>query len=315
MPKLRVSKDIELAYDSFGDGEPLFLIMGLGAQRVFWEDRFCETLAARGFRVIRFDNRDVGESTRLTNLPAPNTNKMLVKRLLGRKIEPPPYSLDDMADDTFGLMDALGIDSAHVVGLSLGGMIAQCMALRRPARVRSLAIVMSGPGEVWAALPKFAALRALISRPANDTREVVVEHFVHSLQVIGFAPHHTPSTRIRELATLAYERGMTGRGYQRQLGAILASPARTRRLRDLRVPTLVVHGARDPLIPPLSGRLAAAQIPGARLSLIEGLGHDLGPTAWEYAINAIVENAHRRLPVKPKRLGILRALVHKPVHI
>ena len=315
MPKLRVNEDIELAYDSFGDGEPLFLIMGLGAQRVFWEDTFCEKLAARGFRVIRFDNRDVGESTRLNHLPAPNTNKMLLLRLLGRKVEPPPYLLDDMADDTFGLMDALGIDSAHVVGLSLGGMIAQCMALRRPARVRSLAIVMSGPGQVWAALPKFAALRALLDRPSDDTRETVVEHFVHSLEVIGFGPHRTPSSRIRELATMAYERGMTGRGYARQLGAILGSPSRTRRLRDLRVPTLVVHGARDPLIPPLSGRLAAAQIPGARLALIEGLGHDLGPSAWDFTIDAIADNARRRLPKKVKRLGMLRAMTQRVVHL
>ncbi|MET0342976.1 MAG: alpha/beta fold hydrolase [Polyangiales bacterium] len=312
-----MNKDIEIGYDSFGDerGEPLFLIMGLGAQRVFWEDAFCEKLAERGLRVIRFDNRDVGESTRLTQAHTPNTNKMLVRRLLGRSVEVPPYSLDDMAEDTFGLMDALDIDSAHVVGLSLGGMIAQCMALRKPARVRSLAIVMSGPGEVWAALPKVAALRALLTRPSDDTRETVVEHFVNSLRVIGFAPHQTPEDRIRELASIAYDRGMTGRGFQRQLGAILASPPRTRRLRDLRVPTLIVHGARDPLIPPISGRLAAAQIPGAKLAIIEGLGHDLGPSAWSYAIDAIVDNARRKLPRRPRRLGLVRAFTQKVVHV
>lgn len=314
MEKMRVSADIELAYDSFGDGEPLLLIMGLGAQMVFWEDDFCRTLAARGYRVIRFDNRDVGGSTRLEHLGTPNINRALLNRVLRRKVDA-PYSLDDMADDVFGLMDGLGIASAHVVGLSLGGMIAQCMALRRPERVRSLAIMMSGPGEVWASVPSFDALRALLTRPAGDTQEIVVEHFVESIRMIGFSPHRTPAERIREIATVAYERGMTGRGFSRQFAAIMSAPPRSRRLRRLRVPTVVIHGARDPLIPPISGRLAASQIPGARLLVIEGLGHDLGPSAWPYVLDALVENARRRLPSRPKRLGLLRALRQPAVHL
>jgi len=235
--------------------------------------------------------------------------------LLGRKVEA-PYTLDDMADDTFGLMDVLGIERAHVVGLSLGGMIAQCMALRNPARVRSLGIMMSGPGEVWAALPTLTALRTLLTRPTTTDREVVVGHFVNALKVLGVnGPHATPEQRLRELAELSYERGMTGRGFARQFAAIMAAPPRTRRLRNLRVPTVVVHGAADPLIPPLSGRLAASQIPGAKLVLIEGLGHDLGPSAWPFAIDAITDNARRRMPLRPKPLGYLRAFTQRAIHI
>jgi pimeloyl-ACP methyl ester carboxylesterase len=155
MPKVRVAAGIELAYESFGEGEPLLLIMGIGAQMVLWDESFCRLLAQRGFRVIRFDNRDVGESTRLDALGTPDIRRLLLRRLGGLKVRA-PYGLDDMADDTVGLLDALGLERAHVVGMSLGGMIAQCTALRHAARVRSLAILMSGPGELWASLPTFA---------------------------------------------------------------------------------------------------------------------------------------------------------------
>jgi pimeloyl-ACP methyl ester carboxylesterase len=314
MPKVRVNQDVELAYESFGEGEPLLLIMGIGAQMVIWEDDFCRALAARGFRVIRFDNRDVGESTRLDELRAPNIQKSLQNRVLGRKVES-PYTLDDMATDTFGLMDALGIESAHVCGLSLGGMIAQCMALARPSRVRSLAIIMSGPGELWAAIPTLSGLRALVMRPTDMSREGLIEHFVRSLSALGRSPHRTPSTRLRHLATVSFDRGMSGRGFARQFSAIMAAPPRTRLLRQLRLPTLVLHGAEDPLIPPIAGRLMASQIPDARLVVIQGLGHDLGPSLWKYTIAAIEENARRKLAPGARRLGVLRAFTQKAVHL
>jgi pimeloyl-ACP methyl ester carboxylesterase len=314
MPKVRVNEDVELAYESFGEGEPLLLIMGIGAQMVIWEDDFCRDLAARGFRVIRFDNRDVGESTRLDKLRAPDIQKALRNRVLGRKVDA-PYTLDDMASDTFGLMDALGIESAHVCGLSLGGMIAQCMALARPSRVRSLAIMMSGPGELWAAVPTLSGLRALVMRPTDNSREGLIEHFVRSWSALGAHPHRTPNSRLRELAAVSFDRGMSGRGFARQFGAIMAAPPRTRLLRQLRVPTVIIHGAKDPLIPPVAGRLMASQIPGARLSVIEGLGHDLGPSAWKYAIAAVEENARRKLSPNPRRLGVLRAFTQKAVHV
>jgi pimeloyl-ACP methyl ester carboxylesterase len=314
MPKVRVNEDVELAYESFGEGEPLLLIMGIGAQMVIWEDDFCRALAGRGFRVIRFDNRDVGESTRLDQLRAPDIQKALRNRVLGRKVET-PYTLEDMAADTFGLMDALGIESAHLCGLSLGGMIAQCMALDRPSRVRSLAIMMSAPGELWAAVPTLTGLRALVKRPTETSRAGLIEHFVRSWRALGANPHRTSEARLRELAAVSFDRGMSGRGFARQFGAIMAAPPRTRLLRKLRVPTVIVHGAQDPLIPPIAGRLMASQIPGARLVVIEGLGHDLGPSAWKYAIAAVEENARRKLAAGARRLGVLRAFTQKAVHV
>lgn len=314
MPKVRVSQDVELFYESFGEGEPLLLIMGIGAQMVIWEDEFCRSLAARGFRVIRFDNRDVGLSTRLDSRRPPNMQHVLRDRLLGRPITT-AYTLDDMANDTFGLMDALGIESAHVVGLSLGGMIAQCMALARPERVRSLGILMSAPGEFWAAIPRWSAFKTMINRPKDLSREGMITHFVKSWTVLGATPHRTPTARLRELAAISFDRGISGRGFARQFGAIMAAPPRTRRLRELRVPTLVIHGAADPLIPNLAGRIIAAQIPGARLSIVEGLGHDLGPSAWKFTIDALERNAQRRLGGYERPLGLVRALTMRPVHV
>lgn len=314
MPKVRVNEDVELAYESFGEGEPLLLIMGIGAQMVIWEDDFCRALASNGFRVIRFDNRDVGESTRMDKLRAPNMQKALRNRVLGRPVQA-PYTLDDMAGDTFGLMDVLGIESAHVVGLSLGGMIAQCMALARPDRVKSLGIIMSGPGELWAAVPTLAGLRALTLRPTDTSPEGLVEHFVKSWQALGAGPHRTSESRLRELGKLSFERGMSGRGFARQFGAIMAAPPRTRRLRKLRVPTVVVHGARDPLIPPIAGRLLAAHIPGARLLVIEGMGHDLGSSVWTHVVEALTTNARRRLSGSERPLGLLRAFTQRAIHV
>lgn len=306
MPKVRVSPTVELAYDTFGDGEPLLLIMGIGAQMVLWDEEFCQALAKRGFRVVRFDNRDVGESTRLDTLGTPDLGRELLRRFTGRKVRA-PYTLDDMAEDTLGLMDALGFERAHVVGMSLGGMIAQCLALRHPERVRSLGIMMSGPGELWASMPTFGALRALTSRPPRE-REGAIEHFLKTFSVLGVGSHATPRERMRKLATLQFDRGMSPRGFARQFAAILAAPPRTRALSKLAVPTVVIHGANDPLIPPLAGRVTAAAIPGARLAVIEGLAHDLGPSAWEYAIDALVENSRRRVPPQAAPLGLLRAL-------
>ncbi len=239
--------------------------------------------------------------------------RQLLRRALGRPVEA-PYTLDDMADDTVGLLDALGLERAHVVGMSLGGMVAQCVALRYPERVRSLAIMMSGPGEFWLSMPSFGALRALMARPPRN-REHAIEHFLALVRVIGASPHRSEEERLRELAALQFDRGLSPRGFARQFAAILAAPARTRALRELRVPTVVIHGANDPLIPPLAGRLTAAPIPGARLAVIEGLGHDLGPTAWTFAIDALVENAHRQVRPDAKPLGLLRALTQRAIQI
>jgi pimeloyl-ACP methyl ester carboxylesterase len=189
------------------------------------------------------------------------------------------------------------------------------MALGRPDRVRSLAIFMSGPGELWAALPTFSGLRALMTRPTDLSRNGLIEHFVRSWGALGAHPHRTSQARLRELAAVSFDRGMSGRGFARQFGAIMAAPPRMRLLRKLRVPTVIVHGAQDPLIPPLAGRLMASQIPGARLVVIEGLGHDLGPSAWKYAIAALEENAHRKVGAGAQRLGLRAALTQRAVHV
>jgi len=302
---------IELHYESFGAGEPLLLIVGIGAQMIQWDDDFCLALAAQGFRVIRFDNRDVGESQILHHLGIPNFRRMVARRALGLQATP-PYTLDDMADDTAGLLDALGIDRAHIVGMSLGGMIGQCVALRHPARVASLCLLMSTPGELWACLPAPRMLRALGVR-ATAGEAGAVQYQLDMFRLISSAPHHTPEARLRQIATLHYRRGLQPDGFARQLAAVLGSPGRLRKLRGVRAPTLVIHGARDPVIPPLAGRLIAGRIPGARLAVIRDMGHDLGPSLWPHVIDAILDNTRRTLPNDAKPMGLLRALCQSPI--
>jgi pimeloyl-ACP methyl ester carboxylesterase len=312
MPKARAN-GIELHYESFGEGEPLLLIMGIGAQMILWDEEFCRTLAARGFRVIRFDNRDVGESEALDRLGTPDLREVLLRRSLGLAVRA-PYTLDDMADDTAGLMDALGIRAAHLVGMSLGGMIAQCLALRHPQRVQSLGLLMTSPGNVLTGLPTLAALRALVTG-AGRGEEGAIRYQLELFRVIGASPHRTPEARLRELATLHYSRGVRPRGFARQFAAIVGSPPRLHKLHQVRAPTHVFHGAEDPLIPALAGRLIAARIPGALLSVIAGMGHDMGPTSWPYMVSALEKNARRTLPDDARPMGFARALLRRPIEI
>ena len=214
MPKARAN-GIELHYESFGDGEPLILIMGIGAQMIQWDEDFCRLLAGRGFRVIRFDNRDVGESQILNQLGTPDPRLVLLRGSLGLPVHP-PYTLDDMADDTAGLLDALQIRAAHVVGMSLGGMIAQCLALRHPARVQSLGILMSAPGDVLASLPALGALRALTAGGTGNGEQGAIQYQLQLFRVISADPHRTPEARLREIAALHYRRGAHPRGFARQ---------------------------------------------------------------------------------------------------
>lgn len=312
MPKARAN-GIELHYESFGDGEPMLLIMGIGAQMIQWEDDFCRVLAARGFRVIRFDNRDVGESEILNRLGTPDLRTVLLRRALGRPVRP-PYTLDDMADDTAGLMDALGIPAAHVVGMSLGGMVAQCLALRHPERVQSLGLLMTAPGNLLAGLPTLGALRAL-TRSGGRGEEGAIRYQLQLFGAIGVSPHRTPEARLREIAALHYRRGAHPRGFARQFAAVVGSPPRLRKLHHVRAPTHVLHGAEDPLIPALAGRLIAARIPGALLSVIANMGHDMGPSSWPYVVDALAANARRTLPDDARPMGFARALAKRPVSI
>lgn len=301
MQKARVN-GIELAYETFGEGEPLILIMGIGLQMVMWDEQFCRDLAARGFKVIRFDNRDVGQSTKLDHLGYQKPTDVLLQRLLGKPVRP-EYTLEDMARDTVGLIEHLGYSSAHVVGLSLGGMVAQCLALDHPEKVRSLTLIMTNPGEIWSNIPKPRAVAALLHKPGR-TREEALELAAASFKAIGGSMHNTPREDVMRLTNLQIDRGINPRGFARQFAAVMAAPGRLRRLRKLRIPTLVVHGSEDPLIPPMAGRLLAAAIPGAKLALIRGMGHDMGPSVWKYVIQLIAENRDRDV----RQQGLVPAL-------
>jgi pimeloyl-ACP methyl ester carboxylesterase len=282
------SNGIEIVYETIGDPSdpPLLLVMGLGMQLIHWDRDLCELLAGRGFRVIRFDNRDAGRSTQI-DAPVPN----VMRAMAGLKIDA-PYLLDDMADDAFGLLDHLGIEAAHVVGASMGGMIAQSMALRRPERVLSLTSIMSTTGERRAGRPKLRVWGALVRRAPSD-KEAYVEYFMRLFRLIGSKGFPSDEERMREVAAATYERGDRPAGTARQLAAIMASGDRTERLRGLRMPVTVFHGRKDPLVPFRGGRATADAIPGARLIAIPGMGHDLPREVWPRLVDAIAETAAR----------------------
>jgi pimeloyl-ACP methyl ester carboxylesterase len=262
---------LELCYQEMGepDGEPLLLVMGLATQMIGWDEGFCSLLAERGFRVVRFDNRDIGRSTKLNGAGAPS----MLDTIGGRRASA-AYLLRDMAADGFGLMDHLGWDSAHVAGASMGGMIAQTMAIERPERVRSLVSIMSTTGARWAGLPTMKTFGILFSKRPAD-REAFVERGVNTFRLIGSPGYRFDEEHVREIAGRAFDRGQSASGVARQMHAITASGDRTKRLEGLDLPATVIHGNRDPLVRPSGGRATAAAIPGARLKIVDGMGHDL----------------------------------------
>jgi len=268
---------IDLAYETFGRVEdpPLVLVMGLGVQMLGWDQRFCEGLADRGHHVIRFDNRDVGHSTHLHGAPRPN----VLASYFGDHSSA-SYTLDDMADDTAGLIVALGLDSAHLVGVSLGGMIAQMVAVRHPERVRSLASVMSTTGAMDVGQPNDAA-RAVLLMPPGAGREATIERAVAVSQVTRSPGFAFDEDALRLRARQSWDRDHDPLGAGRQLVAILASGDRTAALEGVAAPTVVVHGRSDPLIASSGGEATAKAIPGAELDLIDGMGHDLPMGVWE----------------------------------
>jgi pimeloyl-ACP methyl ester carboxylesterase len=277
---------IELEYDTFGDraDPPLLLIMGLGAQLVTWRDEFCAMLAAAGFYVIRYDNRDSGLSTWMDEAGPPD----LVSAFAG---EPrPAYHLDDMADDAVGLLDALGIDRAHIVGASMGGYIAQLVAVNRPERTLSLTSIMSGPSNLEAVPPTPEALAVLLAGPPATRDERIAQEMSARRVLLGSADPFD-ETYERGRAEGHIDRAYNPSGTGRQFIAILAAPPRLERLAKLRVPTLVIHGVDDGLIPIDNGRLVAAAVPGARLMEIQGMGHDLPARVWPQFVDAMVELA------------------------
>jgi len=280
---------ITVEYDAIGDpnAEPVLLVMGLGAQLIAWPDGFCDALAERGFHVIRFDNRDVGLSSKIEDGPRPD-----VMAAMTGDHSSASYTLSDMAADAVGLLDALGINAAHVVGVSMGGMIAQTIAIEHPSRVRSLCSIMSTTGDPAAGAPSSEAMTVLL-RPPATTRDEAVANSVEASRVIGSTAFEVPEELLRARAAATYDRCFYPIGIARQLVAIQASGDRTEALRVVDVATVVVHGTVDPLVPPAGGELTAKAIPGAELVMIEGMGHDLPEGAWPAVIEAIATNAAR----------------------
>jgi pimeloyl-ACP methyl ester carboxylesterase len=281
--------DVELCYEPFGDPErpTVLLVMGLGTQMIAWHADFCNQLADRGFHVIRYDNRDVGRSTHLTDRPAPKPREIMTRR-----IRRPAYLLDDMADDGVGLLQELGIESAHIVGASMGGMIAQTIAAQHPDRALSLVSIMSSTGSRWSGQPAPRILPVLFQKPAAS-KEDYQERIVRVFKLVGSPGFPRDDEELREIAGVSWDRGMDPAGFSRQLGAIIASGHRAADLKRIRVPTLVIHGKSDRLVRPSGGRATARAIPSAKLDLIDGMGHDLPRDVWPRILDGIEETAAR----------------------
>jgi pimeloyl-ACP methyl ester carboxylesterase len=265
---------IDLAYETFGDAaDPtILLVMGLGTQMVAWPDELCQTLADAGHHVVRYDNRDIGLSTHLDHLPVPSLPEMLLRRNV-------PYRIDDLAADGLALVTELGIERFHLVGASMGGFIAQTMALAAPERVRTLTLIMTSTGSRRVGRPTPSVMRRLATDRPIRSREEAQDAAVDVYRVIG-SPSHLDTDLVRHLAGVSWDRADDTAGRQRQLAAILAQPDRTKDLRRIAVPTLIVHGLDDPLVAASGGLALAKAIPGATFIGHSGMGHDLPRTLW-----------------------------------
>jgi pimeloyl-ACP methyl ester carboxylesterase len=278
---------IDIEYETFGDPDDpaMLLIMGVGGQLIVWDDELCRQLAGRGFRVIRFDNRDVGLSTKLDDAPPPD----MMAVLQGDRSSV-AYGLEDMAADTAGLLDALGIDKAHVVGASMGGMIAQVLAIDHPEKVRSLASIMSTTGDPNVGSPTPEVMTVLM-RPPPQERDEMIAAELESSRAIGSPGFPFDEERKRRRAAASYDRSFYPLGVARHVGAVVSASDRTERLSHVDVPTVVIHGTADPLVTPSGGEATAKAIPGAELIMIEGMGHELPPGSWPTVVDAVVGNA------------------------
>ena len=290
MPNV-TANGIQIEYDTFGDPShaPLLLIMGLGAQMISWDEGFCELLADHGHHVIRFDNRDVGLSTKFEEAGAPDLMEIAMAMAKGEPIAS-AYSLADMARDAVGLLDVLNIRSAHIVGASMGGMIAQQFVLDHPHRTFTLTSIMSTTGHPDLPSPAPEVLARLMT-PAPTDREGNIEYRLNTSRIIGSAPELIEEDRLRAAAERAYDRAFYPVGVARQMVAISAGGSRKDRLAEVRVPTLVIHGEIDSLVPLAGGIDTHASIPGAELMVIPGMGHDLPRSLWPRITGAIAANA------------------------
>ncbi len=280
---------LALCYEELGEPEDptLLLVMGLGAQLVAWPDALCDGFAARGFRVVRFDNRDAGRSTHLHDAPRPD-----VRAALRGDVSSAAYTLSDLAGDTAGLLDALQVERAHVLGASMGGMVAQVLAIEHPERVASLTSVMSTTGSRGVGGATSEAL-AVLTQPPVRSREEYVEQSIAGSRIIGSPGFEIDEDAARQRVGLAFDRGYDPLGVGRQLVAVLASPDRTTGLAGVAVPTLVWHGDADPLIDVSGGRATAAAVPDAELEVVEGMGHDLPVQIWGPLVERVTRLAAR----------------------
>jgi pimeloyl-ACP methyl ester carboxylesterase len=267
---------LEIAYETFGQpvDPPVLMIMGLGTQMIAWPDELCQGLADAGHFVVRFDNRDVGLSTHLSDVRAPALVDVVLRR------QPPPYTIDDLADDAVGLLDALGITSAHVVGASMGGFIAQTVAVQHRRRVRSLTLIMTSTGSRRVGNPRAGLARRLVRNRRVSGRAEAQQLTLETFRAIGSPGYAFDEQYLTDLAGRSYDRGHDPGGYLRQLAAILAQPDRTARLREVSVPALVVHGLHDPLVGPSGGLAAARLLRGSKFVGYSGMGHDLPRALW-----------------------------------
>ncbi|HSZ06424.1 MAG TPA: alpha/beta fold hydrolase [Solirubrobacteraceae bacterium] len=283
-----VGRGITLCYETFGEpsNPTALLIMGLGTQMIAWQEDFCRELAGRGLYVVRFDNRDIGRSTHVTGRPPTAAQLLMRSRRAAR------YTLGDMAEDTAGLLSELDLAPAHVIGASMGGMIAQTLAARHPRAVRSLVSIMSNTGSMRSGQPSLRVYPIFLRHPPRG-REELIAHMERLFTVIGSPGLPRDAEDLHAIATASYDRDHDPEGSGRQLAAIIASGDRTAELRRITAPTLVVHGTADPLVSPSGGRATARAIPGAELMTIEGMGHDLPRAVWPELIDAIAAHALR----------------------
>ena len=278
---------LRLAYETFGDdaGRPLLLIMGLASQMLLWDEDFCDLLAERGHFVVRFDNRDVGLSSRCSHLGRPSLWRALWNARRGQPVAA-AYTLDDMAEDAMGLLAELGLERAHLMGASMGGMIAQAAAIRYPERVMSLVSFMSSSGNPRLPGPTWRATKVLLRRPPRD-KQAFIEYSVKLWRTIGSPGYPFDEERIRRRSARVFDRGLAGHGARRQMVALVAHGDRRPRLAGLSLPSLVIHGQSDPLVPVEAGIDTAAAIPGAELMLLDGVGHTLPREVWPGVIDAV----------------------------
>ncbi len=285
---------LQIEYDTFGDpnDDPVLLIMGLGTQMIAWSVDFCEALASHGHYVIRFDNRDIGLSTKFEGARSPSRLRYLMNHILGTPLDA-PYTLGDMAADAAGVLEALAIESAHIVGASMGGMIAQLVTVQYPERVKSLTSIMSTSGAPGLPRPRADVMRHVFrDRPSKGDEKAMFEHLVKSVRLISSPGYPRSDEEFRTLIKTTIERSFYPQGFVRQLAAIVDDGSRVDRLKTIDAPTLIIHGRDDPLVPVECGIDTARYIRGAKLEIIDGLGHDIPPQLIGRLTSLIADHAH-----------------------